>query len=124
MSNTLDRGARVCVSADLVDGGPGVRFTVATPAGGEAAFAIRYRGQVYAYLNRCAHRLVELDWEPGQFFDAEGRHLICATHGALYQPATGACLDGPCRGAGLVPITVAERDGTVWLAETPVTVVK
>lgn len=124
MSSTLDRGAHVCASAALVDGGPGVRFAVATPAGGEAAFAIRYCGQVYAYLNRCAHRLVELDWEPGQFFDAEGHHLICATHGALYLPATGSCIAGPCQGAGLVPVAVHEHDGSVWLADPVAAMVK
>lgn len=118
------QGAPVCASVVLTDGGPGVRFAVATASGGEPAFVIRYRGQVYAYLNRCAHRLVELDWEPGQLFDAEGRHLVCATHGALYRPDTGDCVDGPCRGAGLVPLAVAERDGAVWLADATAVMVK
>lgn len=122
--NALASGARVCTSAALADGGPGVRFAVASSAGGEAAFAIRYRGQVYAYLNRCAHRLVELDWEPGQFFDAEGGHLICATHGALYEPVTGLCIAGPCRGASLVPVAIREHDGSVWLAGPVAAMVK
>lgn len=122
--NALVSGTRLCASAALADGGPGVRFSVATPSGGEAAFAIRFRGQVYAYLNRCAHRLVELDWDPGQFFDVEGSHLICATHGALYEPATGGCIAGPCRGASLVPVAVSEHDGAVWLAEQIAVVVK
>lgn len=122
--NALAAWGHVCASIALADGGPGVRFGVATPAGDEAAFAIRYGGRVYAYFNRCAHRLVELDWQPGQFFDAEGRHLICATHGALYEPATGTCVAGPCRGASLAPIPVTERDGAVWLADSLAVVVK
>jgi nitrite reductase/ring-hydroxylating ferredoxin subunit len=84
----------------------------------EPAFAIRCGREVHAYLNRCAHRLVELDWEPGQFFDAERRYLVCATHGALYEPASGTCVAGPCRGAALVAVPVRERDGAVWLADT------
>lgn len=122
--SALVPGARVCASSVLTDSGPGVRFVLAMPAGGEAAFAIRYRGRVHAYLNRCAHRLVELDWEPGRFFDAEGRHLICATHGALYEPDSGICAAGPCGGAGLVPVAVTERDGAVWLADAPAVVIK
>ncbi len=100
---------RVCASGDLSERGTGVRFCVRR-AGGEvlAAFAIRYQGQVHAYLNRCAHKLTELDWEAGQFFDADRRYLVCATHGALYEPDTGVCVAGPCRGARLERIAVCE----------------
>jgi nitrite reductase/ring-hydroxylating ferredoxin subunit len=113
------RGERiaVCPSAALVDGGDGVRFEVWRGGTAHAAFAIRYEGRVHAFLNRCAHVGVELDWQPGRFFDADGMVLICSTHGALYDPATGACLGGPCRGAGLVPVAVAEVDGEVILRE-------
>jgi nitrite reductase/ring-hydroxylating ferredoxin subunit len=41
--------------------------------------------------------------------------LICSTHGALYDPATGDCRGGPCRGAGLEPVAVEEIDGQVVL---------
>jgi nitrite reductase/ring-hydroxylating ferredoxin subunit len=106
----------LCASTALVNGGPGVRFTVWYRGRAEPAFAIRHAHAVHAYLNRCAHKLVELDWEPGRFFDGGGHHLICATHGALYEPASGSCVAGPCRGAALVPLPVEERDGAVWLA--------
>jgi len=112
-------GDRLCESETLVDSGPGLRFTALYQGRIEPAFAIRYARNVYAYLNRCAHKLVELDWEPGQFFGAERRYLVCATHGALYEPASGACVAGPCRGAALVPLPVEERDGAVWLAGAP-----
>ena len=107
----------VCPSAALVDGGDGVRFEVRRGAAPQAAFAIRHGGRVHAYLNRCAHQGVELDWQAGRFFDAEGMVLICSTHGALYDPETGACLGGPCHGAGLVPVAVDEVDGEVVLRE-------
>lgn len=116
MARVSAPGARLCDSTALVDGGPGVRFTVWYQGRAEPAFAIRHARMAHAYLNRCAHKLVELDWDPGQFFDAERRYLICATHGALYEPASGACVAGPCRGAALVPLPVEERDGAVWLA--------
>ena len=103
--------------ATLVNGGPGLRFSIG-PAGAELpAFAVRYHGKVHAYANRCAHQDIELDWLPGVFFDAEGSHLVCAMHGALYAPDTGLCVDGPCRGAWLTRIPVRERaaDGAIIL---------
>jgi nitrite reductase/ring-hydroxylating ferredoxin subunit len=107
----------ICTSAALADGGDGVRFEVRR--GGEtlAAFAVRFDGRVHAFVNRCAHVPVELDWQPGRFFDADGIVLICSTHGALYDPATGGCLGGPCRGGRLEPVAVAEVDGLVVLRE-------
>jgi nitrite reductase/ring-hydroxylating ferredoxin subunit len=92
-----------------------VRFWVHWRGRPAPAFAVRHAGRVHAFLNRCAHRAVELDWNEGEFFDAEGRELICATHGARYHPATGACLDGPCAGRGLVALPVLERDGRLLL---------
>ncbi len=102
----------LCNSADLLDGGPAVPFDVSF--GGQIcrAFVIRYQGQVHAYLNRCAHVAMEMDWQPNRFFDDSGRWLLCSTHGAVYQPDTGACADGPCRG-GLVKISLTERAGVV-----------
>lgn len=108
----------ICASADLVDGGDGVRFVVQRGGQDVAAFAVRFRGKVYAYINRCAHVAVELDWQPGRFFDSDGLYLICATHGALYRPESGACVEGPCRGGRLEMLPVVERDGGVFLARS------
>jgi nitrite reductase/ring-hydroxylating ferredoxin subunit len=105
----------ICASGDLLDGGDGIRFTVTRPTGEEPAFVVRHGGRVRAYLNRCAHVPVELDWQPGRFFDSDRRYLICATHGALYEPGSGYCFAGPCKGRTLVPVEVEERDGGVYL---------
>jgi nitrite reductase/ring-hydroxylating ferredoxin subunit len=109
----------ICASSALLDGGPGVRFDVRDRHGTPApAFVIRWRGQVYAFLNRCGHIPVELDWQHGEFFDYSGEYLICATHGALYHPATGACLGGRCAGRGLRAWPVVERLGHVYCEES------
>lgn len=94
----------------------GVRFTVTRHGREEPAFVVRYQGAPRAFLNRCAHVPMELDWQPGVFFDPQGLYLMCATHGALYHPATGQCLEGPCRGRGLVPLVVAESEGNIFLS--------
>lgn len=107
----------ICSAGALVEGGDGVRFTVDRHAVSEAAFAVRYGGKVHAYLNRCGHVPVELDWQPGRFFDDSGLYLICATHGAVYSPESGRCLGGRCNGTGLVPLAIIEQDGNVYLEE-------
>lgn len=107
----------ICASDALVDGGAGVRFEVRRGGGSLPAFAIRFRGSVHAYVNECRHQASELDWNPGEFFDAERLYLICATHGALYEPASGVCVDGPCCGASLAVVAVREHDGGVYCGE-------
>jgi nitrite reductase/ring-hydroxylating ferredoxin subunit len=102
----------LCNSSELVDGDLAVPFDVVYFGQTCRAFAIRYRGQVHAYLNRCTHVAMELDYQPNRFFDMTGHSLICATHGATYSPETGACRGGPCRG-GLVKIDLSEYDGVV-----------
>ncbi len=108
---------RICASGELIEGGLGLRFNLALRGREEAAFVVRFHGQVYAFLNRCGHVPVELDWQQGEFFDSSGLYLICATHGALYAPDSGRCLGGRCNGKGLDPVPVAEEDGWVVLTE-------
>lgn len=107
----------LCASDALSDGGDGLRFSIERHGTAEAAFAVRFRGKVYAYFNRCAHVPVELDWQQGQFFDHSGLYLICAVHGALYAPESGRCLGGRCHGKRLESIALVERDGHVYLEE-------
>jgi nitrite reductase/ring-hydroxylating ferredoxin subunit len=109
-------GARlICASGELAEAGDGVRFELEWEGETAPAFAIRHGGRVHAYVNRCAHIAMELDWKQGKFFDTDGEYLICSTHGALYAPESGACRGGPCRGAKLVGLNVFEADGNVYL---------
>jgi nitrite reductase/ring-hydroxylating ferredoxin subunit len=107
----------ICTSGELVDGGHGARFEVERNGRREPAFAVRCNGRIFAYLNRCGHVPAELDWNAGEFFDQAGIYLICATHGALYDPVTGACLSGRCGGRGLEALVVMEHGGNVFLLE-------
>ncbi|MEZ5729141.1 MAG: Rieske 2Fe-2S domain-containing protein [Burkholderiaceae bacterium] len=105
----------VCDSGSLKERGDGIRFEL--DFGGERlpAFAIRIDGVARAYLNRCSHVPIELDWIPGRFLDPESMMILCATHGAQYDPRSGRCLGGPCRGQGLQRLGCEERDGMVWI---------
>jgi nitrite reductase/ring-hydroxylating ferredoxin subunit len=102
----------LCPSEALLNGGEAVPFDVTYYSQPARGFAIRYAGQVHAYLNRCAHVPMEMDYQSNRFFDSTGLYLMCATHGAIYRPQTGECAGGPCRG-GLIKIGLTEKDGMV-----------
>ena len=110
----VERAGVICDSPALVDSGRGVRFDVEYFGEPAPAFAIRYQGRVHAYLNRCSHVAMELDWQEGVFFDSEGRDLLCSTHGATYSAKSGHCIGGPCGRTPLVRVLVEERDGKVY----------
>ena len=119
MAETGDAGAGrqtqavvLCPSAALENSGSALGFFVRYLGRKQSAFAVRYQGQVVAYLNRCTHVPMEMDYQAGQFFDLTGQWLICGTHGALHAPLSGACVGGPCRG-GLVKIQTSEIEGIV-----------
>jgi nitrite reductase/ring-hydroxylating ferredoxin subunit len=115
MNAETDAPIFLCNSRELADGGDAVPFDVNYGGQTLRAFAIRYEGKPHAYLNRCTHVAMEMDWQPNKFFDDTGNWLLCASHGAAYKADTGECGGGPCKG-GLVKIEMHEADGHVhWL---------
>jgi nitrite reductase/ring-hydroxylating ferredoxin subunit len=79
---------------------------------------LNYDGQLFAYLNRCRHIPLSMDWVDNHFFTEDKRYLICANHGATYEPTTGECIWGPCYGAFLQGIRL-EISGERVLAFCP-----
>lgn len=110
----IDKIRRVCRREQLPDSGKAVRFDIKRQGRELPAFAIAHNGDVHAYVNVCPHRGTSLDWQPGEVFDETGLYLVCATHGALFEPDTGLCIAGPCQGARLqkIPLRI-EADHVV-----------
>ena len=106
---------RLCAAADLVERGKAVVFDVLLWGQPARAFALRFNGQLVAYLNRCAHVPVEMDWQPGEFLDHDKRWIVCSIHGATYEPADGRCIGGPCGRSKLMRLTMVEHgDWACW----------
>ena len=101
----------LCAAADLVERGKATVFDVLLWGQPARAFAMRFDGALVAYINRCVHVPVEMDWQPGEFLDHDKRWIVCSIHGASYEPADGRCVGGPCGRGKLMRITMAERDG-------------
>lgn len=105
----------ICESAELAEGGAGVRFDWAPAGGPGKGFVVRHDGVARAFVNRCPHLGTELDWQPGEFFEETGLYLVCSTHGAIFEPSTGLCVAGPCRGGRLEAIAVEECQGRILI---------
>ena len=104
----------LCASSELEERGRAWVWDVLQYGRPARAFAQRFDGTVRAYLNRCVHVPTEMDWQEGQFLDMDKRWILCSIHGALYEPADGRCVGGPCGKGRLTPVAVQEQDGRVY----------
>jgi nitrite reductase/ring-hydroxylating ferredoxin subunit len=77
------------------------------------AFLINHGGNFFAYVNRCRHMTTPLDFIRDEFLSEDRRHLMCYTHGALYEPHTGLCIAGPCKGESLFRLPLLVDRGEV-----------
>jgi nitrite reductase/ring-hydroxylating ferredoxin subunit len=101
-----------CAAADVP---PGRTAKFRLQRGGRAVdgFLVNHDGRYHAYVNRCPHVGTPLDLWPNEFFTEDGRALICATHGALYEPASGRCTAGPCVGDALTRLALRHEGDAV-----------
>ncbi|WP_404367866.1 Rieske (2Fe-2S) protein [Marinobacter sp.] len=102
-------------ATDAVPENGGLEFRI----DGTPGFIIRTGRGLQAYVNRCPHLGIELNWMPGRFLEASGCFIQCATHGALFTPETGHCIAGPCQGENLSPLEVSKADGRVLVRLSP-----
>jgi nitrite reductase/ring-hydroxylating ferredoxin subunit len=121
MENHLQDGRReivtwLCASADLLEGAAkGV--TLGTGAGAREILLLRKSGAVHAYVNSCPHQGTPLETFPDRFFSADGKLLICSTHGARFRPDDGFCISGPCKGKSLTRLGVRETQDSITLCD-------
>lgn len=78
------------------------------------ALLVNFQGQHFAYINRCPHTGITLDWVNNQFFSSDNRYIMCATHGAVFEPPTGECIWGPCLGLSLQSVPVEIEEGRIY----------
>ena len=105
---------RLCAAGEIAERGRAWVWDVLEFGQPVRAFALRVDGRLHAYLNRCVHVAAEMDWQPGEFLDADRRWILCSIHGATYEPASGRCVGGPCGRRRLTPVAVQERDAQVY----------
>ena len=77
-------------------------------------FLLNVGGAFHAYVNRCRHVPMGLDWVENQFFTEDRQYVQCATHGAYYVPDTGECIAGPPCGKSLTRVPLRIEDGEIF----------
>lgn len=78
----------------------------------------RHLGTLRAWLNVCPHQGRSLSLAPGRFITDDQNRLVCCVHGAVFEPDQGLCVQGPCANASLTSISIAEREGQVYVQPT------
>ncbi len=100
--------------ADLAD--PGTQgFLVGDGEWPFRGFVVRQGDAVYAYANICPHLRHPLDFPPDRFLTPNGDMLRCSSHGALFTPATGDCVFGPCLGRSLMALELRVVEDEIWV---------
>ena len=106
---------RLCLLEEVPDGGARVIDAVRT---GVSIVVWRRGEHAWAYVNRCPHFSVPLDFEPGTISCYRAQVLMCAHHSALFRFEDGYCIEGPCAGATLDALTVGvDVSGWVMLRQ-------
>jgi len=115
MAKTEKKSSRKLVgSAGELAHGTSKKFTLRRGSRELEALLVNYQGNLFAYVNRCPHTGITLDWVNNQFFSVDGRYLMCATHGAVFEPPSGECIWGPCVGLALQSVPIEIEDGQVY----------
>ena len=78
-----------------------------------AGFVVRRGETATGYVDACPHVGVPLALTPTGYLTPRGDYVICATHGAMFQPDDGLCVAGPCVGRRLRPWAVEVAEGEV-----------
>lgn len=103
---------KLCRLDEIEDGGAR-GFTLGDGAASRNIFVVRQQDRFFGYVNSCPHIGTPLEFMPDRFLTADGREILCSTHGARFEIASGRCLAGPCRGKALQAVNLRVVDG--WL---------
>jgi nitrite reductase/ring-hydroxylating ferredoxin subunit len=99
-------GRRLVATLGELEHGKSKKFRMRRGDFESEALLINFRGELFAYVNRCPHVGISLDWVDNQFFTVDQRYLMCANHGAVFEPASGECIWGPCLGGALQKLAI------------------
>jgi nitrite reductase/ring-hydroxylating ferredoxin subunit len=112
---TIDLERVVCRLSELEGGARA--FIIGAGDWPLRGFAVRVGEAVRGYVNRCPHAGHPLNLLPHRFLTPDGTLIVCSSHGALFEKATGYCVAGPCAGRALTSVALEVRSGFVMLAD-------
>ena len=112
LSSDAGRPIVVC-RADELGESQTAKFRLGAGKNAPEGFVVRHMGELHAWRNECRHIPMTMDWVENRFLSRDKCWIQCATHGALYDIATGLCVAGPPSGKSLHRLAVTVEDGNV-----------
>jgi nitrite reductase/ring-hydroxylating ferredoxin subunit len=109
-------GTVLCALDELADG-QGLPFELGEEPDVLRIVVVRAGDRVRGYHNRCPHFGIPLDI--GRGVKTFRQHILCVNHYAVFRFEDGYCIDGPCKGGALTPITLEVSDGSIALGSAP-----
>jgi nitrite reductase/ring-hydroxylating ferredoxin subunit len=113
--NPRRAGVRLCSAAEIPEG-EARSFAL---EGSGRVFAVRRRGAVRVWRDRCPHWGTPLPWRKDVYLNKAGDRVICAAHGAQFDAESGLCILGACLGQSLEAVPFVLTDGEIVLTEYP-----
>ena len=114
MAATKKPAGKLVGTLGELEHGTSKKFTMRRGGRDLEALLLNYQGNHFAYVNRCPHTGITLDWVNNQFFSSDNRYIMCATHGAVFEPPSGECVWGPCLGLSLQSLPIVIDDGQIY----------
>jgi nitrite reductase/ring-hydroxylating ferredoxin subunit len=111
---------RLCRLVELPLGG--ARGFDPNGCGEDTVLLLRRDAAVLAFINSCPHQGARLEYRKDAFMSSDGKYIICHAHGARFDPETGLCVLGPCRGASLQSVPCWVEEDWVFVRAEPSTV--
>ena len=100
---------------DVISDGTARGFSLADETPQREIFVVRAGDRIYGYVNSCPHIGTPLNFLPDRFLTRDRREILCSTHGARFEIATGRCIAGPCVGRSLARATVKIQNDVILL---------
>ena len=108
---------KIC-DLDDIEEGKSLGITLEINGSRQMLLIVRSSDKAFVYLNSCPHIGTPLNLHPNKFLSHDKKHIICSTHGALFQIETGHCIFGPCKGDYLESIPVFIKDQQILTASS------
>lgn len=102
---------RLCHRDDVVKGS--ARGFLPQPDAKRRVIVVHREQGFDAFVDACPHYRggTPMAWRTDAYLNADGTHLSCHAHGALFDIDTGACISGPCLGRRLTRVPLQMDTG-------------
>ncbi|MDO6452818.1 Rieske 2Fe-2S domain-containing protein [Neptunomonas phycophila] len=106
---------RLCHIDDIAEGE--AKGFLVNDDGNDTFFIVKSEGKLFGWFNSCPHiDGAPMAWRKDAYLNAKRSHIACHAHGALFEPKTGLCIQGPCVGKTLESVTIkVNLDGHAWV---------